>query len=491
MTAASATAGWASRTASSSAGATWYALYFDHLLEPVDDVEIAVIVHIADIARAEPAIGIDRAGGRVRTVEIPLHHLRAAHPELTRFVRPEINSGHKVNNPAFRIGHDGTDRAELVGLAWHRHGVSRRARLRHPVHLGDRAADPVLAAPGELTVERGGSGPDLPQARQVVLVDGRGIGKHQHDGRDHERVRHPVVLDGVEHHREFEVWREHQGSAMVQSTVKEPGSIKVGEGSGTEDDVVTGDAKRGATLRDIGHKTAMGDHHALRQPRRPARIGKQHDLLHVDRHLRHDSRIRQQVRKTRRARRLANHERLADRGRVPGRLRLVEQRRRCQQVAGPGVGKLRRKLAARCQRAHRGDDSPEGGDREQRDGVLDGIRRVDAQHIALAEAPLRQSGGNRPHISGERLVRHGCAGRGVHQRGSGSVPIGITEHKRCQRHGRDGDVREGAAEDHGARLLMVTRRARRSIRIARRQVVADHRAGRDPPPHRTGDVNPW
>ena len=65
-------------------GCDLVALVLDELLQPVDDVERAVGRHGGDVARVQPAIGIERAPGRLVVAEVALHHLRSAHPQLAR-----------------------------------------------------------------------------------------------------------------------------------------------------------------------------------------------------------------------------------------------------------------------------------------------------------------------------------------------------------------------------------------------------------------------
>src|ERR1700754_257020 len=50
----------------------------NHVLEPAEDAAIARLVHRAEVTGVQPAVAIDRAGGRLRVVEIALHHGIAA-----------------------------------------------------------------------------------------------------------------------------------------------------------------------------------------------------------------------------------------------------------------------------------------------------------------------------------------------------------------------------------------------------------------------------
>src|SRR5207302_5868003 len=58
----------------------------DHVLEPIDDEEVAVVVSDADVARVEPAAG-ERGGGRVRIAPVALEDLWPAHDDLAALSR--------------------------------------------------------------------------------------------------------------------------------------------------------------------------------------------------------------------------------------------------------------------------------------------------------------------------------------------------------------------------------------------------------------------
>ena len=56
----------------------------DHVLEPIDDVEVAVVVHHADVAGVEPAAG-ERRARRVGIAPVALEHLRSAQHDFAAF----------------------------------------------------------------------------------------------------------------------------------------------------------------------------------------------------------------------------------------------------------------------------------------------------------------------------------------------------------------------------------------------------------------------
>src|SRR3546814_16734383 len=50
----------------------------DQVIAPVGDIEVALLVEVAQVARAQPAVA-QRRGGRVRTVEVPRAYGRPHH----------------------------------------------------------------------------------------------------------------------------------------------------------------------------------------------------------------------------------------------------------------------------------------------------------------------------------------------------------------------------------------------------------------------------
>ena len=53
----------------------------DDVLEPVDDVEVAIVVEAAEVAGVEPAVG-ERLGGLPFTAEVAANDRRAFEPDL-------------------------------------------------------------------------------------------------------------------------------------------------------------------------------------------------------------------------------------------------------------------------------------------------------------------------------------------------------------------------------------------------------------------------
>ena len=59
------------------------ALVLDQLLQSIDDEEVTIVVRMADVSAMEPAILVKDLLGRGAVVQVALHDLRSADPELT------------------------------------------------------------------------------------------------------------------------------------------------------------------------------------------------------------------------------------------------------------------------------------------------------------------------------------------------------------------------------------------------------------------------
>ena len=107
----------------------------DHVLEPVDDVEVAVVVLHADVAGVEPAAG-ERRARRVGIAPVALEHLRAAQHDLAAFTR-----GHRravlVPDVELEVLARPTDAAELGDGALPVEERVARHRLGEAVRVGE------------------------------------------------------------------------------------------------------------------------------------------------------------------------------------------------------------------------------------------------------------------------------------------------------------------------------------------------------------------
>src|ERR1700758_2303073 len=56
-----------------------------HVLEPVGDAQVAGVVHGADVAGVQPAVGVDGGGGGVGGIEVAQHDIRPAQQHFPVF----------------------------------------------------------------------------------------------------------------------------------------------------------------------------------------------------------------------------------------------------------------------------------------------------------------------------------------------------------------------------------------------------------------------
>ena len=123
-------------------------LVLDQLLQAVDQEEVAVLVRVADVAGVQPAVGVDHRGGGVRPVEVALHHLRPANPELAMLAGPEIGPGREVDDPALGVGDKRPNRTRFDHAAAHRCEVGRRGWSRSDHSLAELCTRAVPGTAG-------------------------------------------------------------------------------------------------------------------------------------------------------------------------------------------------------------------------------------------------------------------------------------------------------------------------------------------------------
>ena len=173
----------------------------DHVLEPVDDAEVAVAVQLADVAGVQPAVA--QLGRRLlRAPPVPLHHLRAADDDLAG-AGPFPLEGHvqlaglEVDHPRLGAGIRQADGAVAV-VAERRVAVGHRPGLGQAValHRAHAGALDERALHGRRQ-RRAGAGADAHRA-QVAALDAGKAGDRDEEGRHHREDRRPQALDGLD-----------------------------------------------------------------------------------------------------------------------------------------------------------------------------------------------------------------------------------------------------------------------------------------------------
>jgi hypothetical protein len=169
-------------------------LVLDELLEPVDHVQVPVRVHVPEVAGVQPPVRVDGRRRGLGVVQVSLHHLGPAHPDLPFGAGVAIGAGHRVDDPGLRARGGDPHRSgpEPTWRGQVRHG----GQLRHPVALYHVAAEPLAALGRQLRLQRSGAGVHQPHGAEVERVHQRVPGQGEHDGRGDERPGDPVVLMG-------------------------------------------------------------------------------------------------------------------------------------------------------------------------------------------------------------------------------------------------------------------------------------------------------
>ena len=122
-----------------------------HVLQAVGDLEVAPIVQNADVAGLEPTVRGDGGGSGRRIVQVALHDVEAAHPDLTgiaRRHRTAVAARDSDLDPAHGSSAGVGDGLQVIPRPAHRH---------HPGGLGQAVgrvnllkAEPLLHVPDQL-----------------------------------------------------------------------------------------------------------------------------------------------------------------------------------------------------------------------------------------------------------------------------------------------------------------------------------------------------
>ena len=143
----------------------------EHVLDAVGDAQVAALVHHADVAGVQPAVGVDRFGGGGWIIEVAFHHVVAAHHDFAGLAAWHLGAG-LVDAAHFDVGDRpsggvGDGLGIILGAA---HGDHARG-FGEPVAGDDRLDVQFVAhAVDQLDRNDGGAGDHQAQAREIVLA---------------------------------------------------------------------------------------------------------------------------------------------------------------------------------------------------------------------------------------------------------------------------------------------------------------------------------
>ena len=160
----------------------------DHVLEPVDEEQVAVVVDVAEVAGREPAVAETGASSAPRRAQYPGITL-----EPRNWISPTSPAGQRRrrrDDAQLGVAERAADRARLPRLAL---PVGRRdaGDLREPVALVDVGAERLLEVAGHLDRERGAADVREPERRQRGRRDASGAAErdaHRRDAEQHRRA---------------------------------------------------------------------------------------------------------------------------------------------------------------------------------------------------------------------------------------------------------------------------------------------------------------
>jgi hypothetical protein len=242
-----------------------------HVLDAVGDGESAVVVHAADVAGAEVAIGRHRLGARLRLFPVAAQHIGPGHADLAA-----LAVGH-VPLRVIDVEEADVDAAQRYSASAGRaDGAARRdgadaAHFRHAPALLHRVPGHPAKALAHLGRQGRAAGIAEAQRAQVGLVQaGAGIQRGEHGGHAEEH-RHPLVGNlgdgalGLEAQVQHAFGRQphcHQQVEGQRVDMEQRQHAQKNFLAGTQAIVAAGVHH---CLAGGGRQVAMGKHRALRQ----------------------------------------------------------------------------------------------------------------------------------------------------------------------------------------------------------------------------------
>lgn len=205
--------------------------HFDQLLDPVDDVEAALVVDICDVSGPQPALAVRGEGvlRRLRVAPVAFHDVWAATPEFARVARAalcDLSEG-VVPLGVCRDRHD-LGLAVGIGFAYTKGGgnVVRvpseqgAGHLRHPpalLHVEPVAAQ-LLNSAADITSKRGRSTIHGCDAAQVILLRGWMLGQRDRNRGHDSEVCDFESLDVRQHLHKVELGHDVDWDLSEQTT---------------------------------------------------------------------------------------------------------------------------------------------------------------------------------------------------------------------------------------------------------------------------------
>ena len=241
-----------------------------------------------------------------------------------------------------------------------------------------------------------------------------------------------MALDQAEELIEVEARHRHDRRARLDPHVHDhllP--VDVEEREDADQHVLTGHRQRSRGLDDVGDEIPVGQHHALRQPGRPARVRQDREVgSRIDLDLGRRGSLREQVAETRLiAIAIADDDDLLDRRVGGGGASGLEEGADGEHQPRAGVVHLVSQLARRVERVRGRADGATPGHAVEDQRVLGQVRHVDRDPVALADPSGRQRAGQCRGGHVQLRERELAAARPVDQRRLVPTRAGVGENE--------------------------------------------------------------
>ncbi len=83
----------------------------DHVLDPADDLHVAVLAHHREVPGVHPAPRVDRLGGPLGLLPVPEHHAVAAGAQFARHPALQRHARRRIDDLDLDVRHHPPDRA--------------------------------------------------------------------------------------------------------------------------------------------------------------------------------------------------------------------------------------------------------------------------------------------------------------------------------------------------------------------------------------------
>ena len=253
----------------------------DHVLLPIHQVEKAILVEIAQVARVEPAVA-DGQCRQVGALVVARHEHGAAADDLAHLARRHVVAG-LVDDAHLLEGRRHADRGQLA----------RRIRLVEDGHeaLGQPVefVEAIRQTPLQLFLllleQRRAHGAETLERAARLLAKVRLVQQRHDLRRHHVDVRDPLAPDRLDEQLRVEVIQQHVGAAEKHPRHEREHRPVEDNRAGVTDDALRRHAPGACKERAVIHAHVVGVDDALGQPGRTAAVEDVVRVVAVDEHI--------------------------------------------------------------------------------------------------------------------------------------------------------------------------------------------------------------